>query len=172
MASWQPLAPDDEGSEDTRFILDNDVDVEILHWLQGARVSVVQLQPKFRSLPDEDVLAEAKRQDRVLITHDQRFVDPHTVETEKNPGILIIPRDGRGNIDFGLVGVVLAYVVNARDVIDQTVLRLYPSRRFTLWSPDENTGEMVPVYCRVSDDDTVQVLVDDDGYWATDPTAP
>jgi len=82
MTRWVPLATDDDGTPDTKFIVDNDVDIEFLHWVQGHGISVVQLPVNMRALPDEDVLAEAKRQDRVLFTHDRRFVNPQSVNTE------------------------------------------------------------------------------------------
>jgi len=149
---WAPLATDadEDHSGPTGFLLDNDVDVELLRFIQGAGASAVQLSPAMRTSSDEDVLAEAKRQDRVLITHDRRFVDPQSVEREKNSGVIIIPRDKQGRLDWPLISAILAHIVLSRFVVDQTVWRVFPSWRFTIWNPNEYTDEMEPIFCRVN----------------------
>ena len=166
---WEPLATDDDHTPATRFILDNNIDAWILDRLQGLGVSVVLLPLSFRNAPDETVLAEAKRQDRVLITHDQRFVNPRDVEPEKNPGIIVIPSDGRGGFYWEIVSAVLSHAYLSRDGLDQTVMHVYPSGRITLWNPNQHTGIMERIFCRLSNDRVVEVWVDDDGEWASDP---
>ena len=106
---------------------------------------------------DNVVLEEAKRLDRVLITHDQRFVSPREIEREKNPGIIVIPSDGKGGLDWSLISAVLSHVHLSRNGIDQTVMYVYPSGRITLWNPNEHTGEMERIFCRLNDDGVVEV---------------
>lgn len=170
MSRWTPLAVDgDDDTEPARFILDNDVDAELLHTMQGSGASVVPLPIPFRSRSDEQVLAEAKRQGRMLITHDRRFVDPRTIDPACNPGVIILPRGHDGSLDWPLVMSVLAHAVQSPYGIDQTVVQVFPSGRITIWNPDEHTGEMKPIFCRVTDMGVVEVWLDDDGFWADDP---
>jgi hypothetical protein len=136
MPHWGLLANDEDGGESTqptRFIRDNDIDQELLRFMQGHGASIIRIPPRLRSAPDEEVLAEAKRQNRVLISHDQRFVNPHLVNRAENPGIIILPRDGRGRFDWSLVSAILAHIYVSSYRISETVFRVYPSWRFTIW---------------------------------------
>ncbi|HEV3091290.1 MAG TPA: DUF5615 family PIN-like protein [Candidatus Cybelea sp.] len=159
---------DDDDSPPTRFILDNNIDISMLKTLQGLGVSAVLLPMALRKAPDDAVLAEAKRKDRVLITHDRRFVNPHEVEPDQNPGIIVLPSDGRGNLDWNLILGFLQHAYVYRNGVDQTVSYVYPSGRVTIWNPNEYTGEMEPVFCRLTDHG-VEVWLDDDDLWGSDP---
>ena len=48
MATWMPIGldEDDRDGAPTRFIMHNDVDTWVLRQMQGAGVSVVQLEPR------------------------------------------------------------------------------------------------------------------------------
>lgn len=171
MSHWAPLATDldDDKIGPSRFLLDNDVDVALLRLIQGTGASAVQLAGRFKSLDDDSVLAEAKRQDRVLITHDKRFVDPRSVDPTKNPGIVILPRDAKGRLDLPLVTAVLSHIILSRYSVDCTVVRVYPSGIVTIWNPNEYTEQMEPIHCRVSEHLEVEVWLDEDGDWASSP---
>jgi hypothetical protein len=169
MPHWSPLATDEDDEEPSRFIIDNDVDVWVRDQLQGKGLSAVSLPENLRDAADHVVLAEAKRMDRVLITHDQRFVDPRNISPDENPGIVIIPRDGQGRLDWGLISAVLAHIYLSRHGVDQTVVYVYSSGRITIWNPNEYTGKMEPVFCRLNRERDVEVWVDDDEEWASEP---
>jgi hypothetical protein len=169
MPHWEPLVDELDEGPPSRFMLDNNVDAWILDKLQGLGVSAVFLPVRLRNAADDVVLDEAKRQDRVLITHDHRFINPREIEPERNPGIIIIPSDGRGGFYWGIVSAVLSHMYLSPRGVDQTVVRVYPSGRITIWNPDEQTGEMKPIYCRLGEDRIVEVWVDDQGEWARDP---
>ena len=171
MATWMPigLGEDDREGLPTRFLIDNDVYTWLLRQMQGVGVSIVQLEPRLRKCSDDVVLAEAKRQDRVLITHDRRFVSPRQIDRDANPGIVVIPRGDAGRLDWSLISAVLANVVLYRELYDQTVLQLYPSGRFTLWNPNEHTDRMEPIFGRVSEERELQAWVDDDYEPAPNP---
>lgn len=70
---------------------------------------------------------------------------------------------------WSLASAVLAHVLISRNGTDQTVVRIYPSWRIMIWSPDEYTGEMAPIYCRLSEDRVVEVWLEDDGEFAREP---
>jgi predicted nuclease of predicted toxin-antitoxin system len=46
---------------------------------------------KINGHPDEDVLALAHREDRVLLTHDRDFLSDRTFPPNRNPGVVIFP---------------------------------------------------------------------------------
>ncbi len=169
MPHWVPLVDERDEGPPSRFMLDNNVDAWILDKLQGLGVSAVPLPISLRTAADDVVLAEAKRQDRVFITHDRRFVNPREIEPETNPGIIIIPNDGRGGFYWNIVSAVLSHMYLSPHGVDQTVVRVYPSGRITIWNPKEQTGEMAPIYCRLNEGRIVEVWVDDQSEWASDP---
>lgn len=169
MPRWVPLVDERDEGPPSRFILDNNVDAWILDKLQGLGVSAVLLPVGLRNAPDDVVLAEAKRQDRVFLTHDRRFVNPREIEPETNPGVVIIPSDGRGGFYWDIVSAVLSHMYLSPRGVDQTVVRVYPSGRITIWNPNEQTGRMEPIYCRLGEERIVEVWVNDQGEWASGP---
>lgn len=127
MAHWEPLLTDEDDEEQpSRFMLDNNVDTWILKKLQGLGVSVVLLPTELRNAPDDAAFAEAKKQERVFVTHDHRFVNPREIDPEKNPGIIIIPSDGRGGFYWKIISAVLSHMYLSPRGVDQTVVRVYP----------------------------------------------
>lgn len=61
--------------------------------------------------PDEAILARAWSDDRVLLTHDQDFLDDHRFPPDRNPGLVVLP--GASGMTPGLaraLDTVLAFV--------------------------------------------------------------
>ncbi len=151
---WVPVNPDSSVYDDLRgdagFILDNDVDLAIMMpWLQGRLgLSVVTLPQRLRRAPDAQVLAEAKRQDRILVTHDRRFLDKKNFRPEDNPGVIIIP-GGHGDDDLGLIGSALIFASDLRYAFSETVLDLIAGDRGTIWNHSPDNGEIEPISVRV-----------------------
>ncbi len=131
-------------------MLDNDVDLAtMLPWLQGRLgLSVVTLPEHLRSRSDDEVLAEAKRQDRILITHDRRFLQKQRFTPAENPGVIIIP-GGDSTDHRGLVGTVLIHVSELRFAYIETVLELAGSGRATLWNHNPTTDQIDRISMRV-----------------------
>src|SRR5262245_35738896 len=48
--------------------------------------------------PDENVFAAARREDRILLTHDADFLDDRRFPPRLNPGLVILP-GAKGNAD-------------------------------------------------------------------------
>lgn len=81
----------------TRFLLDQNVSAAVRRYLDGQGISATPLPLKLANRPDDEVLAEAWRLDRVLITHDEDFLDVRRHPYETNPGIVVVP-GGSGNV--------------------------------------------------------------------------
>src|ERR1035438_2111606 len=83
----------------TRFLLDKNVDADVmLRFLDGRGLSAQPLPSWLYNRPDDQVLGEAWKQDRVLLTHDVGFLDMKLYPPEANPGVLVMP-GGSGNIE-------------------------------------------------------------------------
>ena len=99
--TWKPVAISKEEaaaavrsfSKKARFLLDEDVDPSLAPELRklGWNVRTVD-DASLRGHPDENIMAYAKREDRILITHDADFFDDRLYPPHQNPGVLIIPQ--------------------------------------------------------------------------------
>src|SRR5882724_1481706 len=96
---WRPLlvARADEAAarrlqQKTRFLLDEDVDRVIADGLrtEGYNIRTAQ-QSGLVGRADEEVLAAAHRDNRVLLTHDGGFKNEGRFPPHRNPGIVILP---------------------------------------------------------------------------------
>jgi hypothetical protein len=67
--------------------------------------------------PDENVFAVAKKQDRILLTHDEDFLDDRQFPQALNPGVVILP--GADGNEHGLLSSLfrmLSVVGNLREL--------------------------------------------------------
>jgi predicted nuclease of predicted toxin-antitoxin system len=80
-------------SKKARFLLDADVDPRLAAVLRrlGWNVRTAD-EAGLSGHPDENVLAHAKREDRVLITHDDGYLDDRRHPPHRNPGVIVIPQ--------------------------------------------------------------------------------
>jgi predicted nuclease of predicted toxin-antitoxin system len=161
---------------DVGFLLDNDVDVAVMMpWLQGRLgLSVIELPHNLRDRSDEEVLAEARRLERILVTHDRDFLDTARFPPADNPGVVIVPGgEGADNRHLSVIGTVLLHVSELRYLYIETVLDLTTEGRITLWNHDQETGQVEPISMRVRWDEVfpVEVWFDDDERPARAPAA-
>jgi predicted nuclease of predicted toxin-antitoxin system len=76
----------------SRFMIDENVDKTAIAFLNNAGFNVVSTdEVGLSGHSDEDILAYAKREDRVLLTHDPDFLDDRKFPPSRNPGIVILP---------------------------------------------------------------------------------
>lgn len=165
----------EDGRGEAKFILDNDIDLAVLlPWLQGRLgLSVVPLPDEFRDASDEEVLAEARRQDRILLTHDRRFLNRKSFAPEDNPGVIIIP-GGSGDVSayLGLIGIVTVHISQLRHAYNETVLALGADGSATLWNYDRERDVVEPISIRVGDEEyPIEVWLNEEGQLAQAPTS-
>jgi predicted nuclease of predicted toxin-antitoxin system len=98
--TWKPLDVTDEEikaavrafSKKCRFLVDENLDSETAPFLRGEGWNVKTVEEaRLRGHSDEDVLALAHREDRVLLTHDSDYLDDRRFPAHRNPGIVILP---------------------------------------------------------------------------------
>ena len=78
-----------------RFHLDENVDHAIAHGLRQRGIDVTtSTDAGLISVDDVDQLEFARRENRVLVTHDTDFLNP-SVSTQPHPGIVFSPKDER-----------------------------------------------------------------------------
>lgn len=172
MAPWVPAPSwyDADDEDDVCFVLNNDVDhVQVLRPLQGHGFRVIALPENLRQRPDEEVRAWVRDRGCMLITHDQDDAYKKSFDPATNPGVIIIPKDARGRVDFPLVGAVFNNIRSAVDAYRETVIEVSPGGRITIWNPDLDTGNIYPASMRLAEDNSLEVWEDDQGNYAVAP---
>ena len=107
---WKRLAVGTKAQEaefnsfrkNTRFLVDESLGEDVARVLRELGWNAVygpDVGLKRRS--DEDVLAHAWREQRVLLTHDKDFLDDRRFPPHRNPGVVILP--GASGADEALV---------------------------------------------------------------------
>ncbi len=81
-----------------RFLVDHNVIDDVPAVLADRKWNVeTAAEAGLAGRSDEDVLAYAWREDRILITHDRDFLDERRFPPHRNPGIVILP-GGSGDL--------------------------------------------------------------------------
>ncbi|MGC2406299.1 MAG: DUF5615 family PIN-like protein [Candidatus Cybelea sp.] len=137
-----------------RFLLDNNVDSRsLLRFLDGQGISAHGLPPGLAAASDDEVLAEAWRQDRMLISHDVDFLDMRRHPPAENPGVVIIP-GGNGTVrnHLTVIGRTLTFIKPYRGLWLQTYVHIRDSGLILIKGENATTGETIdPWYMTFSD---------------------
>ena len=144
-----------------QFLLDHDVNVWVVRAMRRAGERPVQLPPNLWSADARTVLAEAKRQGRILITH-APFNDARESRWDENPGIVVLPRNRPGRLDWPIITAIVSEV--ARQAIEQSVFCIRSDGTFTIWSPSAYTDAMDIAHGRISRDRMIEISTEDFGY--------
>jgi predicted nuclease of predicted toxin-antitoxin system len=93
--------------------------------------------------PDENVFAYAKREDRIIITHDPDFLDDRRFPPQQNPGIIVVP-GGHGDERSlsAALDAILRIVGDSRDLWTTTKIRITPDGTWTLLTFDRDVGQL------------------------------
>jgi len=142
-----------------QFLLDRDVNEWVARAMQRAGKHPVRLPAGMTDT--RAVLAEAKRQRRVLVTHEP-FMDARRTRCEGSPGIVVLPRNRPGRLDWPIITAIVSEV--ARRAIDQSVFCIRSNGTFTVWTPSAYTDVMDETHGRISSDRMVELSLEDFGY--------
>lgn len=98
---WKPLRASTKKEEadalsdsqrKTRFLIDESVDHSVTWVIRRSGWNAVHVQDcGLKGHPDENVMAYAKRENRMLITHDIDFLDNGRFPLSRSPGLILIP---------------------------------------------------------------------------------
>jgi predicted nuclease of predicted toxin-antitoxin system len=100
--SWKPIKVTKEEmgafqrsfKKKARFLLDENLDPALAERLRGLDWKVETVEDVgLKGRPDEDILAYAQRENRILITNDRDFRNERRFPPHRNPGVVIIPQD-------------------------------------------------------------------------------
>jgi predicted nuclease of predicted toxin-antitoxin system len=146
---WRPLdSPSQLGSEfrrKTRFLVDEDVGIEVAQYLRSRRhynttfVGGVGLAGR----DDTDLYAYAWSEKRVLLTHDRDFLDDKKFPEYCNPGVVVLPGGG-GDQQALAVGLAIALRVfgTAAALWRKTKSTISASGEMTIRTRNFETGKI------------------------------
>ena len=129
----------------TKFLVDEDVNPNVVKVLQEAgykaeHVSEVGLYGH----PDENILAYARRKDRVLLTHDADFLDDRKHPPQNNPGIVILPgSQGEWGSLIRALEHVTRIVGTHRELWRNTKISIAPNATWTVYTFEKEIGQVV-----------------------------
>jgi len=81
-----------ENKKKARFLVDQNVDTAVADLLRDSGWNAQHVtQIGLAGQPDENILAHAQRDDRILLTHDPDFLDDRSFPPHRNPGVIVLP---------------------------------------------------------------------------------
>lgn len=101
--------------------------------------------------PDENVLAYAQREDRILLTHDLDFLCNRQYPPSRNPGIILLPQ--AAGVKSALVTAIedlLSFVAISRDLWRNTKITISVDRIWTVHTFERETGQVTINRYRIS----------------------
>jgi predicted nuclease of predicted toxin-antitoxin system len=153
-----------EVAERAKFLLDNDCDAPLMERvLDGDGISTQRLPVALRRRGDEEVLAEAWRQDRILLTHDRGFLDERRHPVESNPGVIVMP-GGSGDVlkHLSTIRLLLRLVREYRPLFRHTYIDIQHGGRIVIKGQNATTGSAIePWWLRFDDNGNPEMWVDE-----------
>jgi hypothetical protein len=108
---WKPIfTPTDEEISEfkkqygkkARILVDENAGQGVAHFLEGSFNTKYVGEVGLRGKSDEDILAAAWSEKRIIVTHDADFLDDRLFPPHRNPGIIRIAPGADGRDDEGL----------------------------------------------------------------------
>lgn len=157
---WKPIPPVSrrERSEfvtgnrkKARFLVDESLGQDVAKRLRERGWNVIHVsEVGLAGHPDENVLAHAYREDRILLTHDPGLLGNRTLLPSKNPGVIVLPgaEGNRGALDQALENVLLI-VATSRELWRATKIAISEDGTWSVATFERGEGRLVRSRYRV-----------------------
>lgn len=129
----------------SRFLLDESVDPFVGQFLRRHRWNVLDVaHAGIAGQPDENVLALAYREGRVLLTHDADFLDERRFPYSRSAGIVVLPgAEGDRRALGNAIGSMLAIVGSNHELWRQSRIRIAGDGTWTWRTFEPSEGVVV-----------------------------
>jgi len=146
-----------------RFLIDESIDVKVADLLRTSGFNAKHvIEVGLAGHPDEDVLAYAYREDRVLLTHDPDFLDDRLFPPHRNPGVVVLPgSQGDRRALVTALNWVLPVIGGGRDLWRQSKVSVASDGTWSVATFERGSGTIVTTRYRFTKHDDLEVWSDD-----------
>jgi predicted nuclease of predicted toxin-antitoxin system len=146
-----------------RFLVDESLGAEVARLLRRLGWNVKDVwELGMNGQPDENILAFAMRDDRVLLTDDPDFLDAKRFPRHRNPGIVVLPgAEGNERALLRALSETLAVVGAARDLYRATRIRISNDGVWTVQTFEPSEGRVVTTRYRFAKGGFLEVWEDE-----------
>jgi len=105
-------------SRKTRFLADENIEPWALHVMRYKRFDIIDCdKAKLRGLEDRQVFRKAWQLKRVLVTHDNDFLNDRLFPLRECAGLLVLPTYGAVSMEFGNLLASAATLISRGDIL-------------------------------------------------------
>jgi predicted nuclease of predicted toxin-antitoxin system len=151
---WKPLRePSDaeireivrENRGKAKFLVDENLGAEVTRVLREDGWNVTDVfELNIAGQPDENVFAVARKRDRILLTHDEDFLDDQRFPPKLNPGLVVLPgAEGNARALLSAIYRVLSIVGHLRELWRSTKIVITTDGMWTVMTFDQSTGRII-----------------------------
>ena len=150
---WKPIQePSDaevreivrENRGKAKFLVDENLGEEVTRLLRDDGWNVTDVfELNILGQPDENIFAVARKLDRILLTHDDDFLDDRRFPPRLNPGLVVLP-GGEGN-DHALLSAIyrmLSIVGRLRELWRSTKIVIATDGTWTVMTFDQSESRV------------------------------
>lgn len=150
---WQPISEpsDDEIKEIVRenrgkakFLIDENLGAEVTRLLRDEGWNATDIfELNMTGQPDENVFAAARKHDRILLTHDDDFLDDRLFPPRLSPGIVILPgAEGDKRALLSAIYRMLSIVGRLRELWRSTKIIIATDGTWTVLTYEQSVGRV------------------------------
>src|SRR3989442_5815740 len=153
-----------ENKKKARFLLDQNVDPAVADMLRKSGWSAQHVgEVGLLGQPDENILARAQRDDRILLTHDPDFLDDRAFPPHRNPGVIVLPgAQGNQRAILAALRDILPVVGAFREIWRATKIVVAQDGTWTVTTFDNDVGRFTKTRYRFPKNRRPEYWVDED----------
>lgn len=128
-----------------KFLVDENLGGEVTQLLRDVGWNATDVfELNIAGHPDENVFAAARRQDRILLTHDDDFLDDRRFPPRLNPGLVVLP-GADGNVDalISAIHQLLGMIGNLRELWRATKVVIATDGTWKIMRFEQSEGRVI-----------------------------
>src|SRR3989442_6007562 len=147
-----------------RFLDDQTVDVAVTQLLRDSGWNANHAsEAGLLGQPDENILAHAQREDRILLTHDPDFLNDRAFPPHRNPGVIVLPgAQGNQRAILAALRDILPVVGAFREIWRATKIVVAQDGTWTVTTFDNDVGRFTKTRYRFPKNRRPEYWVDED----------
>ena len=125
-----------------KFLVDESLGKEVTELLRRSGWNATDVfELGINGQPDENVFAAARKNDRVLLTHDRDFLNDRRFSPQLNPGVVVLPGgDGNRRAIVNALDELLAIIGETRELWRATKIEISSESEWTVLTFNRDDG--------------------------------